>query len=117
MVLPMVLLVVNNAFDWLNEKLTKTAKPVVNKENALCSSLNHSPKKTTTIAGSIFRTGFTCFEALFSGLTSYTASLIGLCLYIILRLYLLVAIFISLRLVPANVYTTVDWSRYIPHFG
>lgn len=116
-VLPMVLLVVDNGSNWLNEKLTKTAKPVVNKENALCSSLSHSPKRTTTIAGSIFRIGITCFAALFSGLTSYTASRIGLCLYILLRLYLLVAIFISLRLVPASVYTTVDWSRYIPHFG
>lgn len=117
-VLPMVLLILDNASGWLNEeKLTKTAKSVVKNNNALCAFLNHSPKQTTTIAGSIFRTAVNCFEALYSGLTSYTASQIVLCLYIFLRLYLLVAIFISLRLVPASVYTTVDWSRYIPHFG
>lgn len=116
-VLPMVLLVLSNGSDWLNEKLAKTIKPVVKKEKASFSFLNHSPKQTTTIAGSIIRTGITCLEALYSGLMSYTASQIVICLYVLLRLYLLIAIFISLRLVPANVYTTVDWSPYIPHFG
>ena len=116
-VLPMVLLVLDNASDWLNQKLTKMTQPVQKKENALRSFLNHSPKRTTMIARSIFRTAITCFEVLYAGVTSYTASQIVMCLYILLRLYLLVAIFVSLRLVPASVYTTVDWSRYIPHFG
>lgn len=116
-VLPMIILVLDNATDWLNEKPTKTARPVLKKETASCSFLGHLPRQTSTKAGSIFRTGIAFFEILYSGLTSYTASQIVLCLYILLRLYLLVAIFVSIRLVPANVYTTVDWSRYIPHFG
>jgi hypothetical protein len=37
-------------------------------------------------------------------------------LYTLSRLYLLVAIFISLRSVPAGVYQTVNWSLYFPHF-
>jgi hypothetical protein len=36
-------------------------------------------------------------------------------LYILARGYLLVAIFISLRSVPAGVYETVNWSLYFPH--
>lgn len=116
-VLPMVLLIVDNLSDWLNGRLMRTAKPVVNEKNGLRSSLNHSSKQGTTIAGSILRTGINCFEALYSGLTSETTSRIVLYLYTFMRLYLLIAILISLRLVPANVYTTVDWSRYIPHFG
>lgn len=115
--LPMVLLVLDNASDWLNEKLMKTARPVLKQDNALCSLLEYLPKPTRTIAGLIFRTGMNFFKTLYSGLTSYTASQTVLCLYILQRLYLLVAIFVSLRLAPASVYKTVDWSRYIPHFG
>jgi hypothetical protein len=37
-------------------------------------------------------------------------------LYALARVYLLVAIFISLRSVPAGVYQTVNWSLYFPHF-
>jgi hypothetical protein len=37
-------------------------------------------------------------------------------LYVLARVYLLVAIFISLRSVPAGVYQTVNWSLYFPHF-
>ncbi|KAN0076544.1 hypothetical protein V8E54_006686 [Elaphomyces granulatus] len=37
-------------------------------------------------------------------------------LYVLARVYLLVAIFISLRSVPAGVYETVNWSLYFPHF-
>jgi hypothetical protein len=36
-------------------------------------------------------------------------------LYISARAYLLVAIFVSLRSVPAGVYETVNWSLYFPH--
>ncbi|KAN0076531.1 hypothetical protein V8E54_006673 [Elaphomyces granulatus] len=36
-------------------------------------------------------------------------------LYALARLYLLVAIFISLRSVPAGVYQAVNWSLYFPH--
>jgi hypothetical protein len=36
-------------------------------------------------------------------------------LYILARVYLLVAIFTSLRSVPAGVYETVNWSLYFPH--
>lgn len=116
-VLPMVILVLDNASDWLNQKLTKMTQPVLKRAIALRSFLNLSPKRTTKIARSIFRTATTCFEVLFAGVTSYTASQIVMWLYILSRLYLLVAIFVSLRLVPASVYATVDWSRYIPHFG
>jgi len=47
---------------------------------------------------------------------------VGMIEYIIavygtMRFYLLVAIFITFRSQPANVYATVDWSKYIPHFG
>ena len=37
-------------------------------------------------------------------------------LYFLARVYLLVAIFISLRSVPSGVYQTVNWSLYFPHF-
>jgi len=36
-------------------------------------------------------------------------------LYVLARVYLLVAIFTSLRSVPAGVYETVNWSLYFPH--
>jgi hypothetical protein len=36
-------------------------------------------------------------------------------LYVLARAYLLVAIFTSLRSVPAGVYETVNWSLYFPH--
>ncbi|KAN0072100.1 hypothetical protein V8E54_009829 [Elaphomyces granulatus] len=36
-------------------------------------------------------------------------------LHTLARVYLLVAVFISLRSVPAGVYQTVNWSLYIPH--
>lgn len=48
---------------------------------------------------------------------------IGMIEYIILavygtmRFYLLVAVFITFRSQPPNIYATVDWSKYIPHFG
>jgi hypothetical protein len=42
------------------------------------------------------------------------ASLVSL--YVLARVYLLVAIFISLRSVPAGIYQTVNWSLYFPHF-
>ncbi|KAN0076528.1 hypothetical protein V8E54_006670 [Elaphomyces granulatus] len=42
------------------------------------------------------------------------ASLVSL--YVLARVYLLVAIFVSLRSVPAGVYQTVNWSLYFPHF-
>lgn len=116
-VLPMVLLVLDNGRAWLDKKLMKTGKPVMNGEEGIFSSLKHSAKQTNTIAGLIFRTGIIFLEALYFGLTSYTTSMITLCFYTLLRVYLLVAICMSLRRVPANVYTTVDWSRYIPHFG
>jgi len=35
--------------------------------------------------------------------------------YVLVRVYLLVEVFISLRSVPVDVYTAVDWSAYIPH--
>jgi hypothetical protein len=36
-------------------------------------------------------------------------------LYALVRIYLLVEVFISLRSVPAGVYQTVNWSLYFPH--
>ncbi|KAI9811448.1 MAG: hypothetical protein M1827_005431 [Pycnora praestabilis] len=39
----------------------------------------------------------------------------SLALYILVRLYLLVECFVSLRSVPARVYQDVNWSLYIPH--
>jgi hypothetical protein len=36
-------------------------------------------------------------------------------LYPLVRVYLLVAVFMSLRSVPAGVYQTVDWSLFFPH--
>ncbi|KAF2467907.1 uncharacterized protein BDR25DRAFT_374204 [Lindgomyces ingoldianus] len=34
-----------------------------------------------------------------------------------MRLYLIVALFITFRSQPPSIYTTVDWSKYIPHFS
>ena len=36
-------------------------------------------------------------------------------LYVLVRIYLLVEVFVSLRSVPAGVYQTVNWSLYFPH--
>jgi hypothetical protein len=35
--------------------------------------------------------------------------------YLFARCYFLVESLISLRLLPVEVYLTVDWTRYIPH--
>lgn len=37
-------------------------------------------------------------------------------LFIASRIYLLVAMFYSLHSMPAGVYATVDWTRYVPHW-
>jgi hypothetical protein len=37
-------------------------------------------------------------------------------IYFIVRVYLIVEVFIGLRKVPADVYETVQWSQYFPHF-
>lgn len=114
-VLPLVILVLNNGREWLNGLLKRSlAKPVVNTEKVM---LRDSAKSTTTMAGSMVQLIVTCLETLHAALTSYLVSVVLLWLYILLRLYLLVAIFTSLRLVPASVYVTEDWSRYIPHLG
>jgi hypothetical protein len=36
-------------------------------------------------------------------------------LYVLVRLYLIVEVFVSLRKVPAGVYQSVQWSQYLPH--
>lgn len=38
-------------------------------------------------------------------------------LYLVLRLYLLIEVFASLRKVPRGVYGTVQWTQYFPVFG
>jgi hypothetical protein len=66
------------------------------------------------------------FLLLLAGASEYyidvLSSLTGILLFILLcflyflaRAYLLVAIFTSLRSVPAGVYETVNWSLYFPH--
>lgn len=37
-------------------------------------------------------------------------------LYLLVRVYLIVEVFLSLRSVPLGVYKEVQWCRYIPHF-
>ena len=44
---------------------------------------------------------------------SMTAS--AVVLYILVRVYLLVEVFVGLRSVPTDVYLSVNWSAYIPH--
>ena len=119
-VIPMILLIVDNAREWLNERKQR-AKSDMEKEDppgyqpGLPTS--RSPKKPITRANHIVRVVSVVLSALFSALTSDMNSQFTLVLYMIVRIYLVVAIFTSLRLVPASVYATVDWSRYIPHFG
>lgn len=36
-------------------------------------------------------------------------------IYSFLRFYVIVEIFIGLRSLPAGVFRTVDWSRFVPH--
>jgi hypothetical protein len=38
-------------------------------------------------------------------------------LYIIVRVYMFVEMFVGLRAVPADVYKTVNWAQYLPSFG
>jgi hypothetical protein len=40
---------------------------------------------------------------------------IGIIAYFLVRGYLLIEVFVGLRSVPAEVYTAVNWSAYIPH--
>jgi hypothetical protein len=35
--------------------------------------------------------------------------------YVLIRTYLFVEVFVSLRAVPADVYRTANWAAYIPH--
>ena len=44
------------------------------------------------------------------------ADWIVMILYASMRLYLLLALFITFRSQPEEIYATVSWSRYIPHF-
>ena len=44
------------------------------------------------------------------------AEWIVIILYASMRLYLLLASFITFRFQPEEIYATVSWSRYIPHF-
>ena len=39
----------------------------------------------------------------------------GIVVYMLVRAYLLVEVFVGLRSVPADVYLAVNWSAYIPH--
>ena len=47
-----------------------------------------------------------------SNLSLYLGMSYGIC-----RLYLIVASFTSMRSMPAKMYDTVDWSKYVPWFG
>ena len=44
----------------------------------------------------------------------FLASLVG---YTLARLLIIILAFISVRVLPADAYQTVNWSQYIPHFG
>ena len=57
-----------------------------------------------------YESGGTFFE----GFLVTSLSILGI-LYVLVRIYLLVAVFVSLRSVPAGVYQTVNWSLYFPH--
>ena len=51
------------------------------------------------------------------GNSNLYAGLLGISVYIISRLGLLVLIFYSFSSMPASVYETVDWTKYLPHFS
>ena len=53
------------------------------------------------------------FAALNDVLESLTVY--GLFLYIIIRIYMIVEVFISLRALPASAFQSVQWSSFIPH--
>lgn len=42
---------------------------------------------------------------------------IGIALYGSMRIYLLIALFITFRSQPPETHAAVNWSRYIPHFA
>ena len=115
-IIPMVVLVMDNSSDWLIERKSK-AKADLKKEHWSNPQFRWLRRMTRVITNHLVRIAHVVFSLLFSGLSSYTGSLLAVVLYISLRVYLVVAIFISLRSVPASVYVIVDWSRYIPHFG
>ena len=46
---------------------------------------------------------------------SHWCRLAVIVLYACVRLYLIVELFLSLRMVPSSVYGTVEWSTFIPH--
>ena len=115
-ILPLAILIVDNGADWLRERDRKRA--------AACKSLQRRSRPTdhllpteSAIINILARYLRAPISILVSAITSYISSLTLSVLYMALRVYLVVAILISLRLVPASTYSTVDWSRYVPHFG
>ena len=47
----------------------------------------------------------------------YVLVLIALVVYALVRLYMLAEVFAGFRAVPAGVYTSLEWSSLIPHWG
>ncbi len=115
-VIPMLLLVVDMLPTWLTRRKHNSTS-AKEKKRPLHPSINGMNTDKTSISRRPARILFISYSGMISALTSYTVSTLVQLIYLILRVYLVVAIFISLRLVPTSVYTTVDWSLYIPHFG
>ena len=115
-VIPMILLIVDMSPTWLSRK-KQHFFAVTEKDNQPTPSINRVRRGQNLRSSRFVRFFIASLSTVISALTSYSSSAIVQLVYLILRIYLVVAIFISLRSVPASVYKTVDWSLYIPHFG
>ena len=115
-VIPMLQLVVDMSPTWLVGK-KRQATSIPEKTSRLESATNHSGREQHVRSHWFARFGTAILSAITSAIASYACSMIVQHTYLILRIYLVVAIFISFRSVPESVYKTVDWSVYIPHFG
>lgn len=116
-IVPIIILVVDDSAAWRNQREAKK-RARSKREDLPTHTKSQTPRTTTSkIANYLARFSAAVKFSLFAAITSHVCSMLFVTLYLIIRLYLLVAVLCSLRLVPASVYATVNWSLYIPHFG
>lgn len=110
-IIPLIVHVVDNGSAWFGK--SKAGWIAQSKGQILTENPALIRKRFTkhTLAETFASVFFAFVSASTSRISSFSFVMFAL------RLYLLVAILISLRSVPLSVYSTVNWSLYFPHFG